>query len=108
MTSCIQPLMDHIIESDEKWRVIPEEYDNQKRDWIKRGGDIEKFDEYFNANFIILTEDEIKLREERIQKRDLLLQERKELFKQKETIEHRLQEMDKESKDLLRKINWED
>ena len=108
MSYVMQPLMQHIKEQPVKWRVAPSEYDRLKKDWIKKYGYAHGFDEFFNENFILLTEKEIKIRNERIKRREEVLARKTELLKEYKALGREIDELTKESNLLLKQINWED
>lgn len=108
MSYVMQPLMQHIKEQPVKWRVAPSEYDRLKKDWIKKYGNTKGFDEFFNNNFIKLSDTEIELRNERIKRREEVLARKTELLKEYKALGREIDELTKESNLLLKQINWDD
>lgn len=104
----MQPLMQHIVDSMDKWRVNSSEYDRLKEDWIKTYGYEQGFDEFFNANFIILSDREIEIRNERIERRKQVLAKKAELLTEYEKLGKEIEKLSRESTLLLKQINWED
>ena len=105
----MQPLMEIIEKDTEKWRVIPSEYENLKSYYSKRhNSSLEGYDDWFNAHFIILTDDEIKLREERIAERDALIHKRRELLSKQHETNDEIKVLSEKIDLLLKQINWED
>lgn len=109
MTSPVmQPLMEVIENSYEKWRVAPSEYDNLKKYYARvHDGSLQGYDDWFNNQFIILTSEEIQHREELISKREEINKRIRKLRSKKAEIETELGLLIDESALLLKQINFE-